>query len=137
MTYISRLLRTQVTERAKNRCEYCLIHQEDSFYPHEVDHIIPEKHRGDTISDNLCLSCLECNRFKGSDFASFDPESDAITLLYNPRKDIWSDHFRIDNGRIEPLTATGRVTIFVLNMNAKERVQGRTPLMADSRYPRN
>jgi len=44
MTYISELLRRQVIERADERCEYCYIHQQDSLYAHEVDHIIPVKH---------------------------------------------------------------------------------------------
>lgn len=75
MSYISQTLRKEVIERAKSCCEYCLVHQEDSLYTHEVDHIIPEKHRGDTVLDNLCLACFECNRFKGSDFGSFDRKS--------------------------------------------------------------
>ncbi|MFO7321996.1 MAG: HNH endonuclease [Chloroflexota bacterium] len=37
-----------------------MINQEDSLYPHEVDHIIPEKHRGATTLENLCLACLDC-----------------------------------------------------------------------------
>ena len=86
MTYISEALRRQVIERAGGCCEYCLIHQQDSLYTHEVDHVIAEKHRGETILENLCLSCLECNRAKGSDFGSFDPETEEITLLYNPRQ---------------------------------------------------
>jgi hypothetical protein len=60
MTYIPEILRQEVAERAEYRCEYCLIHQADSLYKHEIDHIIPEQHRGKTISENLCLACLEC-----------------------------------------------------------------------------
>jgi 5-methylcytosine-specific restriction endonuclease McrA len=40
MTYLSETLRQQVIQRANGRCEYCLIHQDDSLYAHEVDHII-------------------------------------------------------------------------------------------------
>jgi len=87
MTDIPDALRKIIGERANNCCEYCLIRQEVSLYSHEVDHIIPEKHRGKTDADNLCLSCMECNRHKGSDFASFDPNTDEVTLLFNPRID--------------------------------------------------
>jgi 5-methylcytosine-specific restriction endonuclease McrA len=33
-------LRRQVIERAHEKCEYCLIHQDGSIYSHEIDHII-------------------------------------------------------------------------------------------------
>ena len=75
MTYIPDGLRRQVIARAEQRCEYCLIHQHDSLYTHEVDHIIPVKHRGETTADNLCLACLECNRHKGSDFWFLRPRN--------------------------------------------------------------
>lgn len=72
---ISPRLRQLVIERSQGRCEYCLIHQEFSIYSHEVDHIIPLKHGGKTSAENLALSCLPCNRHKGSDFATIDSNS--------------------------------------------------------------
>lgn len=66
-------LRRQVQERAKGRCEYCLVHEADMYYPHEADHVIAEKHGGPTSLDNLAWACFYCNRFKGSDLASVDP----------------------------------------------------------------
>ena len=68
MTYIPDVLREKVAERANYCCEYCLLHEQDSIYSHEIDHIIPEKHRGETVEDNLCYACLDCNRNKGTDF---------------------------------------------------------------------
>ena len=134
-TYIPEALRRQVIERAKRRCEYCLIHQDDSLYTHEVDHIRPEKHRGETILNNLCLSCLECNRNKGSDFASFDPETEQVTILFNPRTQVWSDHFQLDGARIIPLSPEGRVTVFVLAPNDAIRIRARRALIEAGRYP--
>ena len=55
---ISFSLRQLVIERAQGRCEYCLIHQDFSIYTHEIDHIIAVKHGGQTLSENLALSCL-------------------------------------------------------------------------------
>ena len=46
MTYISDALRRLVIERAQHCCEYCLLSDEDSFLPFEIDHIIAEKHGG-------------------------------------------------------------------------------------------
>jgi hypothetical protein len=96
---ISASLRHLVIERAQGRCEYCLIHQDVSIYSHEVDHIIALKHGGQTIADNLALSCLPCNRHKGSDFATIDPNSGEIVPLFNPRRQIWEEHFTEPPGR--------------------------------------
>jgi 5-methylcytosine-specific restriction endonuclease McrA len=85
-TYISADLRREVTTRASNCCEYCHISQEDQFFSFEIDHIISEKHGGATTSDNLCLSCPDCNAYKGSDIASVDCEDgETITGLFHPR----------------------------------------------------
>jgi 5-methylcytosine-specific restriction endonuclease McrA len=39
---------------------------------HQVDHVIAEKHGGQTALDNLALSCTVRNRQKGSDISSID-----------------------------------------------------------------
>lgn len=135
MTYIPDALRREVIERAKNCCEYCLIHELDSIYSHEVDHIIAEKHRGETVSGNLCYACLDCNRHKGADFGSFDPETEEVALLFHPRQDTWSEHFELNGTHIIPKTAKGRVTEFVLKLNAPKRLLNRELLAKNGRYP--
>jgi hypothetical protein len=45
-SYISAELRRLVVARAESLCEYCLIHEEDTFFGCEVDHVISEKHGG-------------------------------------------------------------------------------------------
>ena len=128
-------LRQIVSDRAKGKCEYCRLDQDFSIYSHEVDHIIAVKHGGKTIVENLALSCLPCNRHKGSDFATFDPLSGEIIQLFNPRTQIWSEHFRLDNGQIFGITATGRATVFLLKLNEPNRLQIRQVLMAQGLYP--
>ncbi|MHB8626539.1 MAG: HNH endonuclease [Aggregatilineales bacterium] len=135
MTHIPDKLRQLVNERAKGCCEYCLLDQNDGLLRHEIDHIIAEKHRGTTTEDNLCLSCYECNKHKGSDFASFDPETGEVTMLFHPRRDQWAEHFHLEQATIRPLTAKGRVTVFLLHMNDPERVQERAELIIAGRYP--
>jgi HNH endonuclease len=83
-----------VAARAGHRCEYCLIHADDTFFGCEVDHIISEKHGGATREDNLAYACLFCNRNKGSDIASILPETGELVRLFNPRLDRWGDHLR-------------------------------------------
>lgn len=137
-TYISVGLRREVIERAGNCCEYCRISQEDIFFAFEIDHIIAEKHKGATRIDNLCLSCPDCNAFKGSDIASVDWDDDAnIIRLYHPRLHVWDNHFELDykTGHIEAITPIGRVTVFLLNINDPERIKDRQLLIDAQRYP--
>jgi 5-methylcytosine-specific restriction endonuclease McrA len=48
-------LRRLVAERAGYRCEYCLLHEDNSYSPHQIDHIISLKHGGRSDADNLAL----------------------------------------------------------------------------------
>lgn len=137
MTALSILpaLRRFVTERVQGKCEYCLIHQDVSIYSHEMDHIIARKHGGQTVADNLALSCLPCNRSKGSDLTTFDPLSNAIVPLFNPRRHTWTEHFVLDGVLIVGLTPTGRATVLLLKLNAPSRLVQRHVLIAQGRYP--
>lgn len=124
-TYISTALRRLVAERAWTRCEYCLLSSGVSFYPHEVDHIIAEKHDGKTEFDNLAYACARCNRFKGTDLGSFDPLTGQFAFLFNPRTQVWSEHFAFEGEMIVGLTAEGRTTVKLLQMNSEERLAER------------
>jgi 5-methylcytosine-specific restriction endonuclease McrA len=137
-SYISAKLRREVIERAANCCEYCRIHQNDQFFAFAIDHIIAEKHGGSSTSKNLCLACPDCNTFKGSDIASVDwDDKETIVPLFNPRKDNWNNHFSLNfSGKIEARTGQGRVTIFLLQLNAIDRVQDRKLLIDANLYPR-
>ena len=135
MTYISTNLRRLVFERADYRCEYCHIRREDHVLPFEVDHMISEKHGGDTSAQNLCLSCWDCNNSKGSNIAGADPLSGAATFLYQPRVQSWEDHFSSENGVILPLTAEGRVTLYILKLNTPECITERQMLVKLSQWP--
>ena len=77
-TYIPSGLRQEVYDRAGGCCEYCLIPETAVLVSHEVDHIIAQKHGGLTESENLALSCTVCNKYKGTDLASLDPEMGAV-----------------------------------------------------------
>ncbi|MHB8626876.1 MAG: HNH endonuclease [Aggregatilineales bacterium] len=133
--YISKELRQAVNERAGRCCEYCLLDERCAGKSHEVDHICAEKHGGDTTLDNLCLSCFDCNRHKGSDLCSMDIESGQIVTLFHPRLHTWDEHFRLVGALIEPLSATGRVTIHLLQINAEARLEERELLRLNRKYP--
>lgn len=131
---VSAALRGEVRERAGRRCEYCFMPDDEPLYPHELDHIIALKHGGETSSANLAYACFECNRAKGSNIASLDPATGALAPLFNPRTHVWSEHFRFNGPVIEPLTAEGRVTVFLLHLNIPARVTIRAILLSEGRY---
>jgi len=135
MTYIPLALRRLVLERANYRCEYCLLLEEFASFPHEPDHIIPLKHSGTTTVDNLALACFWCNRLKGSDLASLDPQTGQITPLFNPRLHTWTDHFRLDDAVIVPLTPEGRAMADLLKFNRTDRLTARQSLFEAGYYP--
>ena len=135
MTYIPALLRRQVVENANDRCEYCRIPQDFSYMPHEIDHIVAEKHGGETVSENLCLSCWLCNRHKGSDLTSLHPETKQIIRLFHPRKDRWGSHFQLEDVSILSITDIGLVTVNLLQMNKQERHEERRILLRLGLFP--
>jgi hypothetical protein len=105
------------------------------FYSHEANHIIAEKHGGVTALDNLAWACATCNRFKGTNIASVDPQTGSVVALFNPRRQQWNRHFSLTRARIEPLTASGRTTVLLLHLNDRRRLVERETLAASGRYP--
>lgn len=134
---ISAAVRSLVVNRAARRCEYCLLHEDDSFTPHQIDHIISRKHGGSSSPDNLALACIRCNAWKGSDIASWGFEPGRISPLFHPRRDLWQDHFRLEAGEIVALTSVGAATVRLLRLNLLGRVTERRVLIECRRYPRD
>jgi hypothetical protein len=132
---ISASLRRLVVSRAAHLCEYCLIHEDDTFFGCEVDHIISRKHGGATQEDNLAYACLFCNRNKGSDISSRIPETGELIRFFNPRIERWSDHFQVKGAMIVPLTAVGTATARILRFNDEDRLLERDVLRNEGRYP--
>lgn len=118
-----------VRRRAKHRCEYCLLPEEYSVLPFEIDHIIAIKHGGITDSLNLAYSCYYDNSFKGPNIAGIDPKTAKITGLYHPRRHRWNVHFRWKGAELVGRTAIGRTTIAVLMINHPLRVDQRQALI--------
>jgi hypothetical protein len=122
-------LRRALAQRAKSHCEYCGIPEQFTAHRHEPDHIIATQHGGATTLDNLALACMPCNRHKGPNIASIDPESGELAPLFNPRNQKWLDHFRWNGASIEPRSPEARVTVRVLKLNAARRLLERESLL--------
>jgi hypothetical protein len=134
--YVPLQLHREVRQRARQHCEYCLLHEDDALLPHEPDHIIAVKHGGQTSAGNLAWTCFLCNRAKGSDLASIDPQTGAVVQLYSPRRDIWAEHFLLaDSGTIVGLSPSGRATVGLLKFNRSEQIETRQILMDSGIYP--
>ena len=94
VTHIPAALRRLVIARADSLCEYCLLHEDDTFFGCEIDHIISEKHAGQTTESNLAYACLVCNRSKGSDIGSLMPGSGTWFVSTTP---VWIAGRRISS----------------------------------------
>lgn len=119
MSNLSENLRTSVRQRAGNRCEYCLSHQDYIMGWLQIDHIYPIAKGGEDREDNLCLSCELCNQYKWTKTEELDPESGVRVQLFNPRQQKWQEHFvwTEDGTRIMGMTACGRATVLALKLN--------------------
>src|SRR5438445_2699259 len=116
LKYIPAALRRLVRARARECCEYCLAPERLTLATHWIDHIVAEKHGGQTEEGNLALSCVLCNQHKGTDLTSIDPQTGQIAPLFHPRRDQWPAHFCLLGAQIELLTPTGRVTVRLLQL---------------------
>ena len=119
--------RARVRERAGDRCEYCLLRQDDSpLAALHVEHIIPKIHGGTDELDNLALACIDCNLHKGPNLTGIDPQTRRVTELFHPRRHRWAVHFTRDGPYLVGKTAIGRTTIRVLNMNSEDQLMLRS-----------
>ena len=122
-------IRQLVRDRAGDRCEYCLLPQKYAVVVRfHIEHLRARQHGGDDAPANLALACPHCNRFKGPNLTSFDPETDELVPLFNPRTQSWHEHFALDDVMVIGLTPIGRATARLLNMNSEDRLKVRAVL---------
>jgi hypothetical protein len=109
----------RVRESARHRCGYCLSPQRLVMARLEVEHIIPLAKGGTDEETNLWLACPICNGHKSDKIAAVDPETGVLTPLFNPRAQLWADHFVWSDDGIQIIgtTPTGRVTVAALHLS--------------------
>ena len=135
MSDIPNSLRRLVVHRAGNRCEYCGLAQQGQEALFHVDHVLPRVAGGTTLPENLALACASCSLRKGARSSATDPETGHQTVLFNPRRDLWHEHFRWDGLRLVGLTACGRATVEALKMNRPLVLAIRDEELARGRHP--
>jgi len=120
-------LRARVEERAGQRCEYCHAPQPVSGYRFHIEHIMPRSRGGVNGLLNRALACATCNLAKARRMAGVDPRSGREVPLFNPRTQIWDEHFAWADDRQTILgrTVIGRATAETLDMNGALHRQAR------------
>lgn len=113
----------KLRQRANYRCEYCHYPEILSSAPLSVEHIYPRSLGGTDNLENLALACRRCNERRYNFMTATDPETNEIVSLFNPRQDVWSDHFiwSVDALEIIGRTAIGRATCQRLDLNDDRR----------------
>lgn len=119
MTELPEGIRQRVRQRAGNRCEYCLSHQDYVMGRLQIDHVIPRAKGGSDTEDNLCLACELCNQYKWTKTQGLDPQSGETVVLFHPRQQKWHEHFTWseDGTEIIGLTPYGRATVVAFKLN--------------------
>jgi len=111
------------------------MHEDDTFFNFQIDHIISLKHGGITSENNLAYACAICNNNKGADLGSFVENPLELIRFYNPRIDEWRKHFKIENAEIIPVTDIGKVTIKIFRLNDEHRIIERETLIDIEDFP--
>lgn len=129
--------RREIEKRAGYLCEYCLSRQDHSPQSFSIEHILPKVKKGTDEIENLALACQTCNNFKYIKTEAIDPLTGLNVSLYNPRKDVWEEHFSwsSDFTEIIGLSPTGRATIEILKLNRKGVRNLRSALYFVGKHP--
>jgi len=116
-----------VSARARHACEYCRAPEVVFNLPFEVEHITPQALGGESTEDNLALACRSCNLYKSAYVRALDVLTQREVGLFNPRRDVWHEHFSLggETGEVEGLTEIGRATALRLRLNSAAQVAAR------------
>lgn len=135
--YIPIDVKRRVEEIANGYCEYCKSRDDFSTSFFEFDHIIAIAKGGTNEFNNIARSCGFCNGLKHDKIAGIDPITQKEYPLFNPRKNIWTDHFKWsdDFTKMIALTPIARVTIQTLQLNRPTLINIRKALLLLKKHP--
>ena len=83
------------------------------------------------------MACWGCNGLKSDCTEAVDPATGKLAPLYNPRKDVWADHFRWVESftLLIGISPVGRATVSKLQLNRENVVNLRTLLHKFGKHP--
>jgi len=136
-TRIPAQLRLLIREQAQYRCGYCRCAETVTGIPLEIEHIIPEAAEGSSNEKNLWPACVMCNKIKSDQTHALDPITRRRVRLFNPRKQIWKEHFdwSSDGTAITGKTPCGRATVIALKLNRQLLIIARRHWIASDLHP--
>ncbi|HTU22315.1 MAG TPA: HNH endonuclease signature motif containing protein [Gemmataceae bacterium] len=138
MTVFSDDMRAAVIARAGGCCEYCHLSTRGQVATFPIDRVVPRSSGGLTILENLALACPHCNSHKWAHVSATDSVSGTSVPLFNPRTQVWSEHFqwsRQDRGVLDGKTPCGRATIALLQINDPDMLTIRQLLARVGLFP--
>ncbi|MBE9009229.1 HNH endonuclease [Pseudanabaenaceae cyanobacterium LEGE 13415] len=135
--YVPVALKQLVFDRARGMCEYCRSPAKYAIDPLVIDHIHPVSRGGQTIADNLALSCQTCNNCKYNKTEALDPATEQVVPLFHPRQMNWDQHFTWNEDATQMLgiTPTGRATVALFQSNRAGVVNMRRVLVMLNEHP--
>lgn len=130
-------LKEVVFNIANGLCEYCKSPANISTQSFVIEHIKPKSKNGETIPENLALSCQGCNNYKYNKTSGIDTITNEEVKLFHPREQEWNLNFAWSDDGIEivGLSANGRVTIDALKLNRTELKNLRMLLAQVGKHP--
>jgi hypothetical protein len=137
MSAVSDEVKNKIRREARNRCGYCLTPQAIISMPLEIEHLHPIAEGGTDDEENLWLACRNCNGFKHAKTRGIDPQTNIETAIFNPRTQVWNEHFEFSGNKTEIIgkTACGRVTVMALRLNFAQAVEARKVWISADWYP--
>ena len=111
----------KVEARARQRCEYCQMHQALQGATFHLEHIVPASAGGLEEPANLAWACPHCNLKKSNRLTATDPDAKTAVRLFNPRIDRWEDHFAWLGHVVVGRTPIGRALVAAFDLNHPRR----------------
>ena len=99
------------------------MHQSLQGATFHIEHVVPRVKGGQSNSNNLALACPSCNLHKADRVSSQPSSSITAVAFFNPRSEVWADHFEWDDYTLVGKTEVGRVTIQALDLNHERRIK--------------
>jgi 5-methylcytosine-specific restriction endonuclease McrA len=93
------------------------MHQSLQGATFHIEHVVPRVKGRHSNSNNLALACPSCNLHKADRVSSQPSSSITAVAFFNPRSEVWADHFEWDDYTLVGKTEVGRVTIQALDLN--------------------
>ena len=88
-----------------------------------VEHVVPRSAGGMGAVANLAWACPSCNLHKSDRIeVALDGTPDSVAL-FNPRENVWTEHFEWDDYSLAGKTVCGKATINVLHLNTERRLR--------------